>query len=71
MATDHSPGATALRGSFTLKAHVARAIVALLAAGALLPLTACGTGAPAQRPYSNWEPGCTGPPSFCVPFFGP
>jgi hypothetical protein len=54
-----------------MKTHLLRAIVALLAAGALLQLAACGTGAPAQRPNANWEPGCTGPASFCVPFFGP
>jgi hypothetical protein len=50
-----------------------RAIAALAAAGVLLQLAACGTPAPpapsAQR--MTWEPGCTGPASFCVPFFGP
>jgi hypothetical protein len=54
-----------------MKTHRLRAFVALLAAGTLLQLAACGTGAPAQRANANWEPGCTGPASFCVPFFGP
>jgi hypothetical protein len=54
-----------------MKTHLSRAIVALLAASVLLQLAGCGTGAPAQRVNANWEPGCTGPASFCVPFFGP
>jgi hypothetical protein len=71
MAIDHSRDASALYGSFSMKKRVLRALVALLTACAVLPLGACGTGAPAQRPNANWEPGCTGPASFCVPFFGP
>jgi hypothetical protein len=71
MTIDHPLDAVPLRRSIPMTAHLSRAIIALLVAGALLQLAACGTGAPAQRPNANWEPGCTGPASFCVPFFGP
>jgi hypothetical protein len=69
---DHHPlDSTASRGSFPSKGRLLRTTIALLTTGALLQLAGCGTGAPAQRPNANWEPGCTGPASFCVPFFGP
>jgi hypothetical protein len=53
-----------------------RGAAALCAVLALAELAGCSTPASnvtlAGVPYrQNWEPGCVGPVSFCVPFFGP
>ncbi|CAB3753969.1 hypothetical protein [Paraburkholderia solisilvae] len=77
MANDALHHPTASRGFFLLttwnmhgRRHPIRVFPPLLACAVLLQLGACGTTpAPPQR--ANWEPGCTGPASFCVPFFGP
>jgi hypothetical protein len=77
MANDTLLHPTASRGSFLPSTRIAhgrrrpiRVFSALLTSAVLLQLCACSTTpAPPQR--ANWEPGCTGPASFCVPFFGP
>jgi hypothetical protein len=71
MTSDNAPEPNALPASLLLvQRRSIRALTTLLAAGALLQLSACST-TPAPTPRANWEPGCTGPASFCVPFFGP
>jgi hypothetical protein len=71
MANDDSHHFTASRCFFLPNVRrLVRATAALFIGAALLQLCACSTTpAPPQR--ANWEPGCTGPASFCVPFFGP
>jgi hypothetical protein len=47
---------------------MARGMAKLITVAMLLQLAACASPPPSP---SDRTPGCTGPASFCIPYFGP